>query len=135
MYAIVDQIVYHPEPYVDEKTSKRGLSIFSSCAAAPSDRNLVSLYLDVGCNYLGLLPSRENDIFGVAASYTKLGDAVVGSGSVVHSGHETVIEASYRIQLNEHLYLQPDMQYILHTGGFGAHSSAFVSGLRFDVTF
>jgi hypothetical protein len=70
---------------VDEKSSKRGLSIFSSCAAAPSDRNLVSLYLAVGCNYVGLLPCRENDIFGVAASYTKVGDAVVGSGSVVHS--------------------------------------------------
>lgn len=45
------------------------------------------------------------------------------------------IEASYRIQLNEHLYLQPDVQYILYPGGFGAHPNAFVSGLRFDVTF
>ena len=135
LYAIVDQIVYRAEPYVNEKSSKRGLSIFCSCAAAPSDRNLVSLYLDVGFNYLGLLPCRENDIFGAAASYTKLGDDVVRNSSVIHSGHETVIEASYRIQLNEHLYLQPDIQYILHPGAFGDHSNAFVSGLRFDIAF
>jgi porin len=135
LYAIVDQIVYRAEPYIDEKSSNRGLSVFSSCAVAPSDRNLVSLYLDIGCNYLGLLPCRASDIFGVAASYTKFGTDVVRNDSVVHSGHETVIEASYRIQLNEHLYLQPDVQYILYPGGFGAHPNAFVSGLRFDVTF
>jgi porin len=135
LYAIVDQIVYRAEPYIDEESSNRGLSIFSSCAVAPSDRNLVSLYLDIGCNYLGLLPCRENDIFGVAASYTKLGDDAVRNGSVVHSGHETVIEASYKLQLNGHFYLQPDIQYILHPGAFGDHSSAFVSGLRFDLTF
>jgi porin len=135
LYAIADQIVYRAEPYVDEKSSGRGLSVFSSCAVAPSDRNLVSLYLDIGCNYLGLLPRRENDILGVAASYTKIGDDSVRNGSVVHSGHETVIEASYRIQLNDHLYLQPDMQYILYPGGFGAHPNALVSGLRFDFTF
>jgi porin len=135
LYAIVDQIVYRAERYVDDRSSKRALSIFASCAAAPSDRNLVSLYLDVGCSYLGLLRSRENDVFGIAASYAKVGDDVVRNGSVVHSGHETVIEASYRIQLNEHLYLQPDVQYILYPGGFGAHPNALVSGLRFDVTF
>jgi porin len=135
LYAIVDQIVYRAEPYIDEKSSKRGLSIFSSCAVAPSDRNFVSLYLDAGCNYLGLVPCRDNDIVGLAVSYTKIGDDVVRNGSVVHSGHETVIEASYRIQLNDHLYLQPDVQCILHPGAFGEHPNALVSGLRFDFTF
>jgi porin len=135
LYAIVDQIVYRTEPYIDENSSKRGLSIFSSCAVAPSDRNLASLYLDAGCNYLGLIPTRDNDIVGLAISYTKIGDDVVRNGSVVHSGHETIIEATYRVQLNDHLYLQPDLQYILYPGGFGDHPSALVSGLRFDLTF
>jgi porin len=135
LYAIADQVVYRAEPYVDEKSSQRGLSIFTSCAVAPSDRNLVSLYLDVGCNYLGLLPGRGNDIFGIAASFTKIGDDVVKNGRVIHSGHETVIETSYKLQLNEHIYLQPDLQYILHPGAFGNHPNAFVSGLRFDFTF
>jgi porin len=135
LYAIIDQVIYRAEPYVDEKSGKRGLSVFTSCAVAPSDRNPVSLYLDIGCNYLGLLPCRADDIFGVAASYTKISGDVINSGSVVHSGHETVIEGSYRLQLNHHLYLQPDIQYIFHPGAFGDHSNAFVSGLRFDVTF
>jgi len=42
LYAIIDQIVYRARPYVDEKSSKQGLSIFTSCSAAPNDRNLVS---------------------------------------------------------------------------------------------
>src|SRR5262245_6947261 len=110
LYAIVDQVVYRPEPYVDEKSSKRGLSIFSSCAVAPSDRNLVSFYIDAGFNYIGLVPGRDNDITGIAVSYTKISDDLVRNSAIVHSGHETVIEATYRIQLNDHLYLQPDVQ-------------------------
>jgi porin len=135
LYAIIDQIVYRAEPYIDEKSSKRGLSIFSSCAVTPSDRNLVSLYLDAGCNYLGLIPTRDKDIVGLAISYTKIGDDVVRNSRAVHSGYETVIEASYRIQLNEHLYLQPDAQFILHPGAFGEQPNALVGGLRFDFTF
>src|SRR5258708_12292933 len=107
LYAIVDQIVYRAEPYVNEKSSKRGLSIFCSCAAAPSDRNLVSLYLDVGFNYLGLLPCRENDIFGAAPSYTKLGDEVVRNSTVIHSPHDTLLHPSYPLPLQRHLSLQP----------------------------
>jgi porin len=135
LYAIADQIVYRAEPYVDEKSSNRGLSIFSSCAAAPGDRNPVSFYLDGGCNYIGLVPGRDDDISGLAVSYTKIGNDVVRNGAVVHSGHETVIEASYRIQLNDHLYLQPDLQCILHPGAFGEHPNTLVGGLRFDFTF
>ncbi|HEX3444759.1 MAG TPA: carbohydrate porin [Chthoniobacterales bacterium] len=135
LYAIVDQIVYRPEPYVDEKSSNRALSVFSRCAVAPGDRNLVSFYLDCGFNYIGLVPGRDNDIVGLAVSYAKIGDDVVRNGSAVHSGHETVIEASHRIQLNEHLYLQPDMQCILHPGAFGEYPNALVGGLRFDLTF
>ena len=135
LYAIVDQIVYRAEPYVDEKSSKRGLSTFLSCAVAPADRNLVSLYLDAGCDYVGLVPCRENDTVGLAVGYIKIGDEVTRKGSAVHSGHETVIEASYRIQVNDQLYLQPDVQCILHPGAFGEHPNALVSGLRFDIKF
>jgi porin len=134
LYAIIDQVVYRAQPYIDEKSSKQGLSIFTSCGVAPRDRNVVSLYVDCGCNYLGLVPGRENDILGVAVSYTKLSDELV-ENRTIHSGHETVIEASYKLQLNDHLYLQPDAQYIFYPGGFGAHPNAWVSGLRFDFTF
>ena len=135
LYAIIDQVVYRAQPYVDEKSGKQGLSIFTSCGAAPSDRNVVSLYVDCGCNYLGLLPCRESDTAGVAVSYTKLCDELVENGRPIHSGHETVIEGSYKLQVNDHLYLQPDVQYIFYPGGFGAHPNALVSGLRFDFTF
>jgi porin len=135
LYAIADQIVYRAEPYVDENSSNRGLSLFTSCTVAPGDRNLVSFYLDGGFDCIGLVPGRDNDIAGVAVSYTKIGDDVVTNGSAVHSGHETVIEASYRIQLNNNLYLQPDVQCILHPGAFGEHPNTLVGGLRFDFTF
>jgi porin len=135
LYAIADQVVYRPAPYVDETSNSRNLSIFVSCAVAPADRNLVSLYVDGGFDYRGLLPGRENDDFGIAISYTKLSQDVIHNAKVVRSGHETVIEATYRLRLTDHVFLQPDLQYILYPGGFGEHPNALVTGLRFDVIF
>jgi porin len=135
LYGIIDQVVYREAPLVDEKSSNQGLSIFTSCSIAPRDRNLVSFYLDGGCNYLGLFPTRDNDVIGIAISYTKLTDDFVQGGKVIHSGHETVIEASYKFQLNQHFFLQPDLQLILHPGAVGAYPNTLVTGLRFDLTF
>jgi porin len=134
-YAIIDQVVYREAPFVDPKSSNQGLSVFARCSIAPADRNLVAFYLDGGCNYLGLLPTRDSDVAGIAVSYTKLSDNIIDHGRIVHSGHETVVEASYKFQLNESVFLQPDLQLIFRPGALGAYPNAFVTGLRFDVTF
>jgi porin len=105
--------------------------VFARCSIAPSDRNLVAFYLDGGCNYLGLLPTRDNDVAGIAVSYTKLSDNIIDHGRIVHSGHETVVEASYKFRLNESVFLQPDLQLIFHPGALDAYPNAFVTGLRF----
>ena len=100
-----------------------------------ADRNEVSFYVDTGINYSGLFPGRDKDLLGLAFSYTKISSQFVDDDIPVRSGHETVFEGTYRYQVNDQIYLQPDLQYIFNPGAFRHLPNAFVIGLRVDVTF
>jgi porin len=134
-YAIVDRLLYRKEPYLNAQSKKTGLGAFSSFSLAPTDRNQVSFYADCGINYDGPFPGRDNDVFALALSYTKISGDDLVNGVPVHSGHETVLEASYRIQVTDHLGIQPDFQYIFDPGAFRHRPNAVVAGLRYDLTF
>jgi porin len=134
-YAIVDRLLYRTTPYVNAQSNFIGLGAFASCAFAPADRNEVSFYADGGINYNGPFPGRDHDVFGLAVSYTKISHAYLVSKTPIHSGHETVFEATYRLQLTDRLYIQPDFQYILDPGAFRHLPNAVAAGVRFDLTF
>ncbi len=134
-YAIADRQLYRKEPYLNAQSKKTGLGAFSSFSLAPSDRNQVSFYADCGINYQGLFPGRDNDVFGLALSYTKISEDDLVNGVPVHSGHETVLEATYRFQVTDHLYIQPDFQYIFDPGAVSNRPNAVVAGIRYDLTF
>ena len=134
-YAIVDRLLYRKEPYLNAQSKKTGLGAFSSFSLAPTDRNQVSFYADCGINYDGPFPGRDIDVFALALSYTKISDDDLVNGVPVHSGHETVLEATYRFQVTDHLYIQPDFQYIFDPGAFRHRPNAVVAGLRYDLTF
>jgi porin len=134
-YAIIDRLIYRKEPYLNAQSKKIGLGAFTSFSLAPSDRNQVSFYADCGINYQGLFPGRDNDIFGLALSYSKISEDDLVNGVPVHSGHETVLEATYRLQLTDHLFIQPDFQYIFDPGAFRDRPNAVVAGIRYDLTF
>ena len=135
LYAIVDRLLYRKMPYVNEESNNAGLGGFISCAIAPADRNLVSFYADCGINYNGLFPTRDNDVFGLALSYTKISREVLANNVPVHSGHETVLEATYRIHLADHMNIQPDIQYIFNPGALRHRPNALAAGVRYDLTF
>jgi porin len=134
-YAIVDRLLYRKEPYLNAQSKKTGLGAFSSFSLAPTDRNQVSFYADCGINYDGPFPGRDNDVFALALSYTKISGDDLVNGVPVHSGHETVLEATYRIQVTDHLGIQPDFQYIFDPGAFRHRPNAVVAGLRYELTF
>jgi porin len=134
VYAIVDRLFFRNKPYVGQSDTD-GLGGFCSCAFAPGDRNEVSFYADCGINYNGPFPGRDQDVFGLALSYTKIGRDYIVNQVPVHSGHETVLEATYQIQLTRNISLQPDLQYIFDPGAFRHQSNAIVAGVRYDWNF
>jgi porin len=125
IYLVAEQELWHPEG-----NGARALAVFGRLGVAPDDRNLVPLYLEVGLNFRGLLPSRVDDTVGLAFSHTELSEELVAGG-----GHEEVIEATYRLALGKHVFLQPDLQVIVRPGAVEPAATAVVAGLRLNFSY
>jgi porin len=148
-YLILDKMLWQPPD-----AATRGLAGFLRVGGAPGDRNLFSLEVDAGMTYKGLLPGRELDVMGIAASYGRIGSAARGlaGDAVLFTGieqpvrdYETVLEITYLLNVAPWWVLQPDLQLIFHPGGHIPAPSpaplgqpipnALVLGLRSTITF
>ena len=123
-------------------------------AACRANRNLIGLEVDAGLTYKGLLPGRELDLTGIAASYGRIGSAARGlaGDTTLFTGvaqpvrdYETVLEVTYLAQIAPWWVLQPDLQLIFHPGGHAVAPlpgpmgqpipNALVLGIRSTITF
>jgi porin len=77
--------------------------------------------LIAGLVYTGLIPRRDRDVAGAGVAWVELFKG--------GTGQETVIEWFYKANVNSHLSIQPDMQYIVSPSGI--YRDALVTGLRF----
>jgi len=144
IYAIADQMVWRSE------TSS--LNLFARGGFAPSDRNLISFYMDTGAGIKGLLPGRADDVFTVGFSYAKISNdaAALDQDTLLINGppypirdSEMVFEASYQAQIAPWWTVQPDLQYIVHPGGNVPDpnnpnvtvGNALVAGVRSTIKF
>ena len=91
-------------------TSDRGPSLFYQLGVSPRNTNYG--YLGVGSIYKGLIRERMNDEAGIALAYGALDNQKTG-------GDEAVLEFLYKIQISDHIFVQPDLQYVIHPGGTG----------------
>jgi porin len=145
LYGIIDLPLFHA------KGSDAGLTVFTRAMGAPSDRNLVDFYLDGGVTYKGLF-GRNNDEIGIAFGYARISaaarqfdteTALVAGEPLPVQISETVVEATYQLQLTPWWALQPDIQYIKNPGGGIPNpnappariGNALVLGLRTVITF
>jgi porin len=120
VYAIASQMVWH-----QPKTDRQGIAVFLNVMHAPQDRNLISSFITGGANWTGPFSGRPNDIAGIAATYAGIGAAArqYSREVVYYTGlgapfapSETVIEATYLLQLSSWLSVQPDLQYVIDPG-------------------
>ena len=117
-------------------TGDQGLSGFVRIGGAPSDRSVVPFYADAGFNFKGLVPGREKDIAGVGVSFTRIsGSLHAEEGGPLAAHHETILEATYKIQATEWLTVQPDVQYLFNPGATLRQTNALVAGMRFALSF
>jgi porin len=144
VYAVADQMIW--------RAGERSLNLFARGGLAPSDRNLVSYYLDGGAAIKGLLPSRPADTltFGVAYAKISRDAAALDQDTLAFNGppypirdYELTFELNYAIQLAGWWVVQPDLQYIVHPGGNVADPTnpattvrnAFIVGVRSTIKF
>ena len=126
VYLLIDQEIFR------EATSKggpQGLGVFFQVGWAPEDRNAANRHVGVGLAYSGLLPGRDKDELGLAASFTRL--------TAIRAGPEDAdlvnAELYYNIVLDDALSLQPDVQYFKDPGTGRGTGWAF--NLRWVLSF
>ncbi|HWE75778.1 MAG TPA: carbohydrate porin [Stellaceae bacterium] len=147
VYAVADQQLWR------DSDADRNFGIFLRIGATPmADRNLVTFYADTGFNFKGIIPSRGDDVFGIALAVAQIGPTarardqdqrqVSGIAQPIRD-NESMIEITYRVQATPWWTLQPDLQFIRHPGGDVALSTpptkavpnTLVLGLRSAVLF
>jgi len=144
VYGVLDQMLW--------RGGEASTSVFVRSGMTPSDRNLVSWYIDGGIGFKGFVPGRPGDTLTIGVAHSRispdaaLADLVQASvnGSVFpqRSG-ETVFELSYIAQVTPWWNVQPDFQYIVKPGGsvlredpaLGVVEDAFVFGVRSTIVF
>lgn len=124
--------------------TQQGLLGFFRLSAAPSDRNLTQFGVDGGLVYKGVIPSRDYDTIGIAASYLEMSDDLaraqrranlVVPGSFMPVDYEGVVELNYKAQIAAWWTLQPSLQYVIHPGGSKAIPDAWVFILQTTLRF
>ena len=93
---------------------------------ASKGRPLTQFEIDGGLVFKGLIPSRDWDTLGIAASYLRFSDdirsAVRDANATFGTNfklpdYEGLLEVSYKAQLTAWWTVQPSIQWVLHPGG------------------
>jgi porin len=100
-YFVADQMLYrvpwpNSGPAVDNKSKQtaeaslanKGLGVFTHIGVSPQNSSLINFYIDGGLNYKGLIPSRGNDVLGVALAYGHLSNNPKNNQGRSNPGYE-----------------------------------------------
>lgn len=103
--------------------------------AASTDGNSTALKhsYSAGVRVRGLLPGREDDLFGVAYTRGVTGDKFRAATGATAANAESATEITYRVQANKWLAIQPLVQRYRHPGATTAVGGATVVGVRVDI--
>lgn len=106
--------------------SDKGIGFFVRASVSPSDRNLVSFYLDGGIQFSGFSDVRPNDKFGVAMTYAQMSSGArqfdrdaqlfTGIASPIRD-YEAILELTYQAEVKSGFTVQPVFQYVMHPAG------------------
>jgi porin len=121
LFMVYEQLLARAAPGSD-----KGIAFFIRASVSPSDRNLISTYLDGGFLFSGFSDARPNDKFGIAATYARISDRArdldrdtqlfTGTAYPIRD-FEAILEVTYQAEIRPGVLLQPVFQYIAHPAG------------------
>lgn len=126
IYALVEGRVYE-----DPDDPRRGLALFAHGGWASAHLNDFKYSLAAGAVYTGVLPARPEDALGLAFAWAESGAPFKAAEAAMK--REVAIELTYRARINDHVAIQPDLQYVINPGVAPGLRDAFVIGLRLDL--
>ncbi len=106
----------------------QGLATYLRLGVAEGQVNPLGTFLGGGLVYTGAIPGRNRDQVGISFNTGFASSEFLRSGSF--DRHETNVELTYAAVINDHVTLQPDLQYIINPGFDPGIPNALVVGLR-----
>ena len=128
IFAVLEQVLYRPPSVTEVSTSASipGVTAFGRIAYSPPDRNLIDLYMDGGIGFVGFVPGRPLDRFGIAGAYMRVSNTArnldfdiryfSGVPSPIRSS-ERLIEMIYEAHVKPGWLLAPYFQYVFRPSG------------------
>jgi porin len=139
-YALVDQVILQ---FDDEM--KRGVGVFASIIVSPDQEvSTMPFFCNGGVIWRGPFERRPTDSIGFAMIYGDFSDNLRNAQAIAHEldssvdvqNYEWVWELSYRFRMREGaIFVQPDLQYVVHPNGMSDIPNALVVGCQMGVNF
>ena len=120
------------------RIGSRSAAWFVRYGQADEQLNKLKDYTGFGFVIDGPFAVRSDDQFGIAVASARAGDPYRNSLNQMGVGaerRETAWEMTYRAQINEHLLLQPDIQYVQNPSASAELDDALVIGIRFVIAY
>ncbi|MBR7801192.1 carbohydrate porin [Undibacterium fentianense] len=113
--------------------SDKKLTGFLRFGTANANLYQVDWSFSAGFNYTGFLAERPNDVLALAMtnSHTSRRYQIAQQAE----NHESILEMTYKYQYNQHLAIQPVVQFVMNPNMSKSVSNASVVGIRFDLNF
>ena len=134
--------------YQDKNDPTQGIGVFGRFGISDGKANPVAQFYSFGFGGKGMIPTREQDRFGIGYYYLKV------SGSLrdtfppllikrIGLDHEQGVELFYNIAITPWLHVTPDLQFVdagrnkspVLTAGGKSIGTAVVSALRIKIDF
>lgn len=125
-YILSEQSLFH-----ESGSQSKGLAGFIRFGVTSSNVNKLDWTSSLDLRYHGLLTGRDDDIAGVAVTFSHAGDAFKTTGNF--NSQETDLELTYRAQIKPWLAIQPTIQGIINPGLDSSVNDAWIIGARFDI--
>jgi len=117
---------------VDQKVGEH-VGLFLQFGLTQAKRNDIGNYVGAGIHLHGLIPSREDDVFGIAVA--RAGFSSVNKTVNRLTNAETTVEITYDMPVTDYISIHPAFQWIQHPSGDKALSAAKVAMLRMEIHF
>jgi porin len=129
-YVLIDQTLFR-----SPANPKARLSGFLQYGVGDGRINQFESYAAAGLTASGFMTSRPDDTFGIALTSARNGSHYIDSldiQTIPTTSTETSIEATYLLQVNPRLAIQPDIQYVIHPGTSPTRANATVLQVHFQ---
>jgi porin len=128
-------VCYDFDQYVYTKpgTKDQGIGLFGRFGTSDEGTNPIGQFYSLGVGGKGMIPSRDNDTFGVGYYYLHLSDEL---GPIVRRfvEDEQGVEMYYNIAVTPWLHVSPDLQ-VIDPGKGRDSDTAVVAGIRMRIDF